>query len=299
SSSISPTANSYFGSSTVSQLQTALQNAGFLSDESIDIINAAATQLSGTSYSSNYVAEAVNLIADSVSASKSGKTIDNNQSAISVNGIALLEVPLTYGRPINDSIALGASLKLIKGRVYQRDITIFNNNSSEIVNDLRDSYKESNNFALDFGALWMPNNWIKVGATAKYLNSPSFDKPDGGEYKVKPQGRVGIALNPFETLTFALDMDVTKNDTSVNGYKSQNIGGGVEWDVLKFLALRAGAYQNLAESDIGMVYTLGLGLNMYLVRGDLSVAFSGKKNQYDGDNIPKETRIQANLSIEF
>lgn len=298
-SSISPTANSYFGSSTVSQLQTALQNAGFSPDESIDIINTAASQLSGTAYSSTYVAEAVNLVADSVSASTSGKTIDKNQSAIAVNGIALLEVPLTYGHPINDSISIGASLKLIKGRIYKRDITIFNSNSGDIANDLRDSYKESNNFAIDLGALWMPNNWIKVGASAKYLNSPKFDKPNGGEYNVKPQGRVGVSLNPFETLTFAADMDITKNETSVDGYKSQNIGGGVEWDVLKFLALRAGAYQNLAESDIGIMYTLGLGLNLYLVRGDLAVAFSGKKSQYDGDNIPREARIQANLSIEF
>lgn len=299
SSSISSTANSYFGSSTVSQLQTALQAAGFSSDQSIDIINTAANQLSGTSYSSTYVAEAVKLIADSVSASTSGNTIDKNTSSIAVNGIALLEVPITYGHPIGDSLSIGASLKLIKGRVYQRDITIFNSNSSDIANDLRDSYKESNNFAVDLGVLWMPNNWVKVGGTAKYLNSPKFDKPNGGEYNVKPQGRVGVSLNPFETLTFALDMDVTKNETSVDGYKSQNIGGGVEWDVLKFLALRAGAYQNIAESDVGIVYTLGVGLNMYLIRGDLAVAFSGKKNQYDGDNIPREARIQANLSIEF
>lgn len=299
SSSISSTATSYFGSSTITNLQTILQNAGFKPDESIDIINQAANQLSNSGIPSTYVADAVKLLGDSVSASTSGKTIDKNTSSIDVNGIALLEVPITYGHPVNDSLSFGASLKLIKGRVYQSNITIFNNNSKDIVDDIRDRYEESNNFAVDLGALWMPNNWIKVGAVAKYLNSPKFDKPDGGEYKVKPQGRVGIAWNPFETLTIAADADVTKNDTAVDGYKSQNVGVGVEWDVLKFLALRAGAYKNLAESDIGMMYTAGLGLNLYLIRADIGVAFSGKKTQYDDKDYPNEARLQANLSIEF
>lgn len=299
SSSISSTATSYFGSSTITNLQTILQNAGFTADQSIDIINQAANQLSNSGIPSTYVADAVKLLGDSVSASTSGKTIDKNTSSIDVNGIALLEVPITYGHPVNDSLSFGASLKLIKGRVYQSNITIFNNNSKDIVDDIRDRYEESNNFAVDLGALWMPNNWLKVGAVAKYLNSPKFDKPDGGEYKVKPQGRVGIAWNPFETLTIAADADVTKNDTAVDGYKSQNVGVGVEWDVLKFLALRAGAYKNLAESDIGMMYTAGLGLNLYLIRADIGVAFSGKKTQYDDKDYPNEARLQANLSIEF
>lgn len=299
SSSISSTATNYFGSTTITNLQTILQNAGFTADQSVDIINQAATQLSNSGIPSTYVADAVKLLGDSVSASTSGKTIDKNTSSIDVNGIALLEVPITYGHPINDSFSIGANLKLIKGRVYQSSITVFNNDSKDVVKDIRDKYEESNNFAVDVGALWMPNNWLKVGAVAKYLNSPKFDKPNGGEYKVKPQGRIGVAWNPFETLTIAADADITKNDTSVDGYKSQNVGVGVEWDVLKFLALRAGAYKNFAESDIGMMYTAGLGLNLYLIRADIGVAFSGKKSQYDDKDYPNEARLQANLSIEF
>ncbi|MCX8084565.1 MAG: conjugal transfer protein TraF [Calditerrivibrio sp.] len=299
SSTISSTANSYFGSSTVSTLQNVLTNAGFTSDQAIDIINQAAAQLSNSGIPSTYVADAVKLIGNSVSASTNGKTIDKNTSSIDVNGIALLEVPITYGHPIGDSFALGVNLKLMKGRVYEHKITIFNNDSKDVVKDIKDKYEESNNVAVDVGALWMPNNWLKVGAVAKYLNSPKFDRLGSGEYKIKPQGRIGIAWNPFETLTVAADADVTKNETAVEGYKSQNVGVGVEWDVLKFLALRAGAYKNIAETDIGLMYTAGLGINLYLIRADLGVAFSGKKSQYDGKDYPNEARLQANLSIEF
>jgi len=58
-------------------------------------------------------------------------------------------------------------------------------------------------------------------------------------------------------------------------------------------------YRNIAESDIGNMYTLGLGVNFYLVRADIGAAFSGKKSQYDGKDYPNEARLQANLSIEF
>ncbi|MEF3254960.1 MAG: conjugal transfer protein TraF, partial [Deferribacterales bacterium] len=299
SSSISSTATSYFGSATITNLQTILTNAGFSSDQSIDIINKAAEQLSGSGIPSSYVADALQLVGDSVNASVNGQTIDNNTSSIDVNGIALLEVPITYGHPMTDNFAIGVNLKLIKGRVYQKNITIFNNDSKDIAKDIRDRYEESNNFAVDIGALYIPNDWFKVGAVAKYLNSPKFDKPDGGDFKVKPQARLGVAFNPFETLTIAADADLTKNNTAVEDYKSQNVGVGVEWDVLKFLALRAGVYKNFAESDIGLMYTAGLGLNLYLVRADVGVAFSGKKTQYDKNSFPNEARVQANLSIEF
>jgi len=298
SSSITTTAQNYFGSN-ISTLQTVLQNAGFSSDQAVDIINQAATQLSGSGIPSNYVSEALKLVADSVNNSLSGNTIDKNTSSIDVNGIGLLEIPITYGHPLSDSISIGLNFKLMKGRVYERKITIFNNNSKDIVEDLKDSYEESNNFAVDVGALYMPNNWLKIGAVGKYLNSPKFDRPYGGDYTVKPQARVGIAWNPFETLTVAADADITKNNTAYEGYKSQNIGVGVEWDVLRFLALRAGVYRNIAESDIGNMYTLGLGVNFYLVRADIGAAFSGKKSQYDGKDYPNEARLQANLSIEF
>ncbi|MGC8925216.1 MAG: conjugal transfer protein TraF [Calditerrivibrio sp.] len=299
SSSITSTAQNYFGSSTISTLQSALQSAGFSSDQAIDIINTAASQLSSSGIPSTYVSDAINLVSDSVNASVNGNTIDKNQSSIDVIGIGLLEVPITYGHPVNDTLAFGVNLKLIKGRVYEEKITIFNNNSSDIVDRIKDKYEESNNFAVDLGAIYMPNNWIKIGAVAKYLNSPKFDRPNGGDYKVKPQGRLGIAINPFETLTIAADADVTKNETAVDGYKSQNIGVGLEWDVLKFLALRAGVYRNIAESDIGNMYTAGLGLNLYLIRADLGVAISGKKSSYDDKDYPNEARLQANISIEF
>ncbi|MCX7990605.1 MAG: conjugal transfer protein TraF [Proteobacteria bacterium] len=228
--------------------------------------------------------------------------IENNKTSLVANGIGLLEVPLTYGHPIGDSMAVGLNLKYIQARVFSAgpgDITIFNKDSGDIADELDKYYKESTNFSVDAGLLFQPANWLKLGVVGKYLNSPEFDHPLGGKVKIKPQARAGIALNPWETLTIAADIDLTENETMNPGYKSRNIGGGIEWDILKFLALRAGIYKNLAESDIDMVYTAGLGLNLWLMRLDVSAAISSNRGRYDDKSFPEEARIQANLSIEF
>ena len=297
-SSISQTAQNYFGGN-IANLQQILQNAGFTPDQAIDIINQAAEHAIAAGIPSDYVNSAIELVADSVNASADGKTIDKNESTVDTSGIGLAEVPITYGHPLTNSFAVGLNVKFVRGMVYEQRIKIFNNDSKDVVEKIKDSYKESNNFAVDLGALYMPTNWLKIGVVGKYLNSPKFDRPSGGKYTVKPQARVGIALNPFETLTIAADADITKNDTALPGYKSQNVGVGVEWDVLKFLALRGGAYRNIAQSDIGNIYTLGLGINLYLIRADIAAAFSGKKSKFNDKDFPSETRVQANLSIEF
>lgn len=229
-------------------------------------------------------------------------SIQDNQTSLIANGIALMEVPLTYGHPLSDSLAIGFNIKYIQASVFSSnpgDILIFNKDSGDIVKDLDNYKKDSSNFAVDAGILYQPVSWLKIGAVGKYLNSPEFDRPGGGKVKVKPQARAGVALNPFETLTLAADIDLTENETMNPNYKSRNLALGLEWDILKFLALRVGAYKNLAESDISHVYTAGLGLNLWLIRLDVSAAMSSDKSRYNDKSFPEEARVQVNLSMEF
>lgn len=229
-------------------------------------------------------------------------TIENNQTSLVAKGVALLEVPLTYGHPINDLLSIGFNVKYIQASVFRADhgeITVFNKDSGDIVKDLDNYRKDSSNFAVDAGVLFQPVNWLKLGVVGKYLNSPEFDDPKGGKLKIKPQGRAGIAINPFETLTLAADIDLTENETMRPDYKSRNLSVGLEWDILKFLALRVGAYKNLAESDISHVYTAGLGLNLWLLRLDVSAAMSADTSRYNDKSFPEEARVQVNLSMEF
>lgn len=228
--------------------------------------------------------------------------IEDNQTSLVAKGIGLVEVPLTYGHPISDSFSVGFNVKYIQASVFRADhgeIAVFNKDSGDIVKDLDNYKKDSSNFAVDAGLLFQPAGWVKLGVVGKYLNSPEFDDPKGGKLKIKPQGRAGIAINPFETLTLAADIDLTENETMRPDYKSRNLAVGLEWDILKFLALRIGAYKNLAESDISHVYTAGVGLNLWLLRLDVSAAMSADKSRYNDKSFPEEARVQVNLSMEF
>ncbi len=238
----------------------------------------------------------------SVTKSAVSGSIENNQTSLVANGIALMEVPLTYGHPISDSLAVGFNVKFVQGTVFSAapgQLLVFNKDSGDLADDLDKYKKESTNFAVDAGILFQPFHWLKLGAVGKYLNSPEFDHPAGGKVKVKPQARAGVAINPLETLTLAADIDLTENETMNPDYKSRNLAVGLEWDILKFLALRVGAYKNLAESDIKQVYTAGLGLNLWLIRLDVSAAMSSNRTSFNNKSIPEEARVQVNLSMEF
>ena len=93
-----------------------------------------------------------------------------------------------------------------------------------------------------------------------------------------PQLRVGASVRvPLIGLTFAADADVTANDTLVEGLKSREIGGGVEWTIVA-LVVRAGASVNLESPDRKPALTGGAGV----VIGPAKVDLSGVYRTADG-----------------
>jgi len=248
---------------------------------------------------------AVSLLTDIVdqTGSTTGGALEDNTTTVRLNGFGVVEVPITYGYAINDRIAVGANLKLMRGRVYGTEVVVFDKDSGDVVSDITNDYKESTNFGLDLGVMGRYDNF-QAGLVVRNLNAPKFDGPtvNGTEFSdvtVDPQATVGVAYFPLSTLTLEADLDLLPNETSFDGYDTQKIALGIEWDAFHVLALRAGLYNNLAEDDIGNVYTVGLGLNLWAVRLDLAGAFAADSEQYNGDNIPKETRLAAQLAVDF
>jgi hypothetical protein len=243
--------------------------------------------------------------------------LNQNTTTVVLRGFSVAEVPLTYGYALNDHVAIGANLKLMKGRVYGTEVLVFNEGSGDVLEKSDENFQESTNVGVDLGVMARYGKF-NFGLTGRNLNSPKFDGftkdinyilADGtttntttiivDDVKLKPQATAGIAYIPFETLTLEVDYDLTKNETVLTDYKTQNFSVGLEWDVLRFLALRAGTYKNVAESDTGWIYTAGLGLNFWAVRLDLAAAMSPDKVQYDGDKVPKVAKVAAQVSIDF
>ena len=261
----------------------------------------------------------INTLGDIATLSASGGSdLNKNNTTLVLNGFGVVEVPLTYGYALNDNIAIGANLKLMKGRVYGTEVLVFSEGSGDVLSKTDENYQETTTYGVDLGML-ARYGMFNFGLTGRNLNSPKFDGftksisytlEDGtlftplndlkvADVKLKPQATAGIAFIPFETLTIEVDYDLTKNETVLTDYKTQNFSAGLEWDLLRFLALRAGTYKNMAESDTGWVYTAGLGLNLWAARFDLAAAMSPDKVQYDGEEVPKLAKVSAQFSVDF
>jgi len=252
---------------------------------------------------------------DLAAQSFSGGSIDDNNSTVDLVGIALVEIPVSYGHKFDlgafGFLGLGATVKVMHATVYSKEALIFKDfedGSSDFTDKVKDSKSDSTNFGIDLGALWrfgetMP---VNVGFVAKNLNSPTFDGPVDStnvtkkydDIKIKPQARVGVAVDPLSWLSIAADMDVTKNNTVMKGKDSQNLGAGLEahWS---YAALRLGAYKNLAESSAKPVITAGIGIGPHWLRLDIDGAASTGKGEYDGKSYPREAKVEFGLSTAF
>jgi hypothetical protein len=198
------------------------------------------------------------------------------------------------------------------GRVYGTKVIVFDDDAEDILSELEDGYEESANVGVDLSLMGRYEH-VQFALTGRNLNSPEFDgysstkvlangrtvTVDVPDVKLDPQVRAGVALIPVPTLTLGVDFDLTENDTTFANYGTQNIAFGLEWDAFRVLSLRAGAYKNIAESDIGWVYTAGLGVNLWAARLDLGGAFSTEEETFDGDEYPSEIRFAGQLSVDF
>ncbi|BAI80965.1 conserved hypothetical protein [Deferribacter desulfuricans SSM1] len=239
-------------------------------------------------------------VAEIAAEAQTGGSFDNNTSKIQFEGLIYYEIPISYGYAINNKLAIGGNVKFMKGRYYQTYVSLYDDdNDNDLFEKADEDYTESNAFGLDLGIMFKPNNLITLGIVGKNLNTPKFDKPNGGDYDLDPSARAGVAITPFSWLTLAADIDLTENDTNIRDYKSRNLGLGAEISIFKFLDLRAGMYKNLAESDIGNVYTAGLGINLYLFRLDAGISFSQDTATVDGNDYPEEVKAEVALTIDF
>lgn len=245
--------------------------------------------------------------------SSNPQSLENNQSTLEYSGIILIDFPISYGHQVDlgkyGKLGIGGSLKVIQARTFIGESQIVKlNDSGDIVENITDHYKDSTGFGIDLGALWKYSDWLSVGIVGKNLNSPSFDTPQvallngtttGQSIKVKPQVRTGIAVDPLSWLTIAADLDLTENDTILVGRTSRNIGGGIEIHPLTWLKVRAGAYKNLAGTDVGVVGTAGLTIGTKWVSLEIDGAASPETGKYEDSSYPKEARVQAAINVQF
>lgn len=220
--------------------------------------------------------------------------LDNNLTYLDVKGIGIAEVPIGYAKSFNiknSTLSLGIALKYMQGITYKNKISI-DTNSDELEDSLKDN-KKTSSFGVDLGLLLSADK-INIGLVAKNINSPKFKFYDGSEYKLSPMVRGGINLELTNWLEFAMDIDLTKNDTLIKDFKSQYIGGGINIHESWF-SIRAGAMRNMVQDEEGTIITAGLGLGLKWFQLDLAAEASTKTGTYNGQDIPRYFKLNLAL----
>lgn len=191
---------------------------------------------------------------------------------------------------LDDTMAIGVTGKIIQGAAYSNPIAAID--ATGKFNFTADLGKAniSTELGVDVGAVYRPFDWFRVGVVAKDLNEPTFNTPSGGKFRLAPQVRAGVAVNPHESLTIAFDGDLTANKTLVPGVKSRVLGLGAETVLMKFISLRVGALKNVKDSDTAITPTAGLGLSLFALHFDAG-------GGYDFDE--GQALVGFSLSMEF
>jgi hypothetical protein len=202
-------------------------------------------------------------------------TVASSGGILSVNGQLALQglearqATFSYAYAFLDrTLAIGVTGKLIQGAAYTGTGTV--TDSDVETSDNLGKAKVSTAFGIDVGAVYRPLPWLRLGIVAKDITAPAFDTQTGGQFKLDPQVRGGVAVNPWETLTVTMDADVTSNRTLVPDIKSRVISLGAEQIIFsESQSLRLGAFKNTADANSYITPTAGFGIRLFAMWADI------------------------------
>lgn len=195
----------------------------------------------------------------------------NIAGQMALRGLEARQAAFSYAYAFADKrFSVGVTGKIIQGAAYNNTTNL----QGGLDPNLQDNFGKaeiSTSYGIDLGAMYRPSSWLKFGVVGKDINQPTFDAPGGLQYKLTPQVRGGVAVNPWSTMTITADMDITSNKTLVPGLKSQVLSLGMEQTILsEFLSFRVGTYKNVQDAGSIFTPTAGLGLRVYSFRLDVA-----------------------------
>ena len=202
-----------------------------------------------------------------------GSSLDIN-GQLQINYLEARQIAGSYAYAFWDKkISLGVTGKIIKGVAYKRGIDVDDANDKFNISDELKNAKKSYEAGVDVGAMITPVPWLRAAIVGKDLNTPTFKTPGGGEYKLRPQARAGLALLPFDSTTITFDADLTKNKTLLPGIRSRILSLGVEQGIYKVVFLRGGVLKNVEDAKTRFTPTAGLGVKFAAFQFDVGAGY--------------------------
>ncbi len=215
----------------------------------------------------------------------------NITGAMALRLLEARQAAFSYAYAFSDkTFSIGVTGKIIQGASYNGS-TALTGGTDVSVTDNFGKPTLSTAFGIDVGAIYRPSSWLRFGAVAKDINQPTFNASGGGELKLGPQVRGGMAINPYSSLTLTADVDATANKTFVPGVKSQVLSLGAEQTILsEFLSFRVGGFKNMKDANTPFTPTAGLGLRVYALRVDVGGGYDFRE---------KGALVSGSVSLTF
>ncbi|GKS63517.1 hypothetical protein YTPLAS72_08210 [Nitrospira sp.] len=210
---------------------------------------------------------------------------------MALRGLEARQFAFSYAYAFSDkTFSIGITAKVIQGASYNGSTTLQSGSGVSTI-DHFGKPTISTTYGIDIGAIYRPSSLIRFGIVAKDINTPTLDAAGGGELKLDPQVRAGVAINPYSTLTLTADVDVTSNKTFVPGMKSQLLSLGIEQTILtEFLSFRVGTFKNMQDASTPFVPTAGLGMRWFNFRADAGGGYDFRE---------KGALVSASISFTF
>jgi hypothetical protein len=189
---------------------------------------------------------------------------------MALRALEVRQAAFSYAYAFSDKMfSIGVTGKFLQGAAYSGSTTLTGGTDVSISDNFGKA-TTSTAFGIDVGAIYRPSSWLRFGLVAKDINQPTFNDVGGGELKLGPQVRGGVAVNPYSSLTLTADVDATSNKTFVPGVKSQVLSLGAEQTIFsEFLSFRLGAFKNMKDAGTPFTPTAGLGLRLFAFRMDV------------------------------
>lgn len=247
--------------------QLYVQGAGFIA------LGVAGETWSFAGSSNSYVQANVGVLED---------PIDVLNSDIVFTGVEVTETGISIARKFGN-LSVGITPKIQDVTSYDAATDIANNSDLGDIIDVATTtgkVEHGSTTNLDVGLVYkVTENW-KVGGVIRNALSEDYTTNLSKKVTLDPQTRAGIAYTG-ETITFAVDYDLAKNDPIVTGgEETQYLNAGVELDLADFFQLRVGMSSNTANSAANETYSLGLGFT--ILAAQLDIAAVGNDNSVSG-----------------
>lgn len=197
-------------------------------------------------------------------------------------GVAEAGISLAkYTNYMGQHLSVGITPKLQRIYTYSY-ATSFNNFDAA---DLRENETAETMFNLDAGALWFFGPY-RLGIAAKNLigrdvETKSFQYNsktiESYQYSMRPLYTIGAGfVADYFTMSVDYDLNEEKRFSSFDD-NTQMIRAGVEFDILRQMALRAGYMKNIARSHDDGTITAGIGLSpLNLLELDIAARYTNE-----------------------